>query len=95
MADYKSKHTGPELDASVDRAHEHVNLDILNQITEARSSYIIEYGTYDEFPTDGTFGVLYLDKSTNKSYRWDSDEMKYYVVGSDYEDIVVIDGGTI
>lgn len=31
---------------------------------------VLEYSTVDEFPTRGESGKIYLDTSTNKSYRW-------------------------
>ena len=46
-----------------------------------------------EVPETGNQYFLYLDTGANKSYRWDPAERKYYVVGSDYNDITAIDGG--
>lgn len=31
---------------------------------------VLEYSTIDEFPSKGESGKIYLDTSTNKSYRW-------------------------
>ena len=45
-----------------------------------------------EFPSVGNSTFLYVDQSKNKIYRWDPDNLKYYVVGSDYDDIEVVDG---
>lgn len=45
------------------------------------------------FPSVGESNILYIDQSVNKSYRWDSNDSYYYVVGSDYNDIEVINGG--
>ena len=37
---------------------------------------------------------IYIDKETNRSYRWDDDDTKYYCIGSDWQDIKMINGGT-
>lgn len=52
-----------------------------------------QYKTYLEFPSIGDPKILYIDAAANKSYRWDDDNLKYFVVGSDYEQIKIIDGG--
>jgi hypothetical protein len=49
--------------------------------------------TYLTFPNIGNKLILYLDTSSNKVYRWDDNNLKYYVIGSNYEDIKVINGG--
>lgn len=56
----------------------------------------LEYLPFDSrfhFPNIGDAGVLYGDTTENKLYRYDPDDGKYYCVGSDYNDITVIDGG--
>ena len=45
-----------------------------------------------DFPSVGNSTFLYVDQSRNKIYRWDPDNLKYYVVGSDYDDIEVVNG---
>lgn len=45
------------------------------------------------FPSVGKIDMIYIDMSTNKSYRWDLDNSNYYIIGSDYTDIKVISGG--
>ncbi len=56
---------------------------------------VVQYDTHFDFPNVGREGTIYIDKATNKAYRWDDSDMKYYVVGSDYNDITVINGGEI
>ncbi|MGE1061792.1 hypothetical protein NXG27_04010 [Megasphaera paucivorans] len=51
------------------------------------------YDSLYEFPNIGKFGVIYIDTGSNKTYRWDSENRKYFCVGSDYSDIGVINGG--
>lgn len=45
------------------------------------------------FPNIGDVNILYGDTTENKLYRYDPDDGKYYCVGSDYNDIIAIDGG--
>lgn len=52
-----------------------------------------QYATRYEFPNIGNEGVLYSDIGENKTYRWDGTDLKYYCVGSNYEDIKIINGG--
>lgn len=51
------------------------------------------YNSMYEFPNIGDTGVFYIDVGANKIYRWDPDNLKYYCVGSDYEQIECISGG--
>lgn len=46
-----------------------------------------------EFPNVGNIYTMYIATDENKSYRWDDENLKYYCVGSDYQDIKIIDGG--
>lgn len=61
-----------------------------NKITESKDS-VLEYTSSLYFPTTGKKNTVYIDKQKNKSYRWDDDNVKYYVIGSDYNDIELID----
>ena len=58
------------------------------------ASCIVEATTFLEFPSVGKSNTLYVDKSANKTYRWDEELFRYLCVGSDYEDVEIIDGGT-
>lgn len=53
------------------------------------------YGSVAEFPTLGKTSVIYIDAGSNKLYRWDDKDLKYYCVGSDYEEIDIIIGGIL
>lgn len=55
-----------------------------------------KYDTYLEFPSipDSNYvNDIFLDVSENMIYRWDSQNLKYYCIGSDYRNIEVINGG--
>ena len=52
-----------------------------------------QYTSYLEFPVLGNEATLYIDKTAERSYRWDVDKQKYYCVGTNYEEIEILDGG--
>ncbi len=52
-----------------------------------------QYNSKFEFPNIGNPAVEYIDKTANRTYRWDEENMKYYCIGSDYNEIKVINGG--
>ena len=55
------------------------------------------YVTYLEFPVvpnSGWENDIFLDTTNNKIYRWDTTDMKYFCIGSNYDDIEVINGGS-
>lgn len=57
------------------------------------ASCIIEAASYLDFPSVGKSNTLYIDKSTNKTYRWEGEQLHYICVGGNYEDISLIFGG--
>ena len=54
---------------------------------------MISYPTHYEFPNIGRDNVGYVATEENRLYRWDSTDQRYYCIGSDINDIKVIDGG--
>lgn len=57
------------------------------------SAQIEEYDSFQDFPDPGKAGHLYIDREANKIYRWNATLERYLCIGSDYNDIEVIDGG--
>lgn len=53
---------------------------------------IIQEDTYLKFPTVGNPHTLYIDTTRNTIYRWDENDLKYYIIVDSYENIDVIDG---
>ncbi len=54
------------------------------------------YKSFNEFPTIGKTGVIYIDTSENTLYRWDDTDLKYYCVGSNNnEETEIIFGGSL
>lgn len=66
----------------------------LKKYIDESSNVIKKYNSIYEFPGVGEEGILYLNTSTNSIYRWDDDNIKYYCVGSDYNNIEIINGGS-
>lgn len=64
----------------------------IENVTSKIHESILEFDSSYEFPSVGVANTLYIDKLNNKSYRWDVNNLKYYCVGSDYEDIAIING---
>lgn len=55
-------------------------------------SHVITENSYFDFPAIGNANTIYIDNSTGKSYKWDSDELRYICIGTDYNAIDLIDG---
>lgn len=49
--------------------------------------------TYLEFPSIGDSNTIYIDTSGKSTYYWDSNALKYYCVGNNYNNINIILGG--
>ena len=63
---------------------------ILKEIEKSKD-IVQEYASSLQFPTIGKSQTIYIDKSNNKSYRWDDNELKYYRL-NDYTEIELING---
>ena len=77
-----------------DKDHKHTTSDIseLDSILKNK----IEKNAYSgisEFPSIGNTGEIYIDISANKIYRWDDEKLLYFCIGSDYNEIEIINGG--
>lgn len=60
---------------------------------ELNESPIVTKGTKYAFPNIGNASKIYVATAENKTYRWSDDDLKYYCIGSDYNDINIINGG--
>lgn len=65
---------------------------ISKQIKKSEKQAVINAESYLQFPTIGDSSCLYIATTENKCYRWDDVNLKYFVVGSDYNEIEIIDG---
>lgn len=65
---------------------------VQDEIIEARDS-VLEYDSSLLFPSTGEANTIYIDKTSNKSYRWDTEDLKYYKLDfDDFKNIEIIDG---
>lgn len=65
---------------------------IEEQISQA-TDIILEFPTSLQFPTIGKEKTIYIDTNKNKTYRWDDENLKYYCIGSNYDDMDLITCG--
>ncbi len=75
----------PTLKAQVNNLE--TSLDVLKEEPEE----IQQFNSYLNFPNLGNSNVLYIDSTENESYRWDSENLKYYAINK--IDIQIINGG--
>ena len=68
-------------------------VDKLKKYIKDSSDIVKPYSSIYEFPGIGKEKILYIDLSTDTLYRWDDINVKYYCIGSDYNNIKVINGG--
>lgn len=61
-------------------------------IKDSEKQAVIDAESYLQFPSLGTSECIYIDRGANRVYRWDDSTLKYYVIGSDYNEIDIIDG---
>lgn len=64
--------------------------DVLKDLNEKIDNVVRQYENKNYFPNVGKVNAVYIDSENNKTYRYDTDTNTYYVVGSDYEDIKII-----
>lgn len=55
----------------------------------------IHYVSTLDLPALGDIDILYIVNSENKIYRWDAHLLKYVCVGSNYNEINIINGGIL
>lgn len=65
---------------------------ISETIGRSFGEHILQMDSFLKFPTIGDENSIYIDTTLEEIYRWDSTNLKYYVVGSNYHNIAVIDG---
>ncbi len=68
--------------------------DLLTNLSDSATS-ILKFNSISEFPTIGLENKIYRDVSSNKSYVWNENELKYDLFSSNYEDIKIINGKPI
>ena len=68
--------------------------DIVGNVEKADNIYVkeTEFNNRYEFPSIGKDNIIYVAKDENKTYRFNEDSLTYYCIGSDYNEIEVIQG---
>lgn len=61
-------------------------------LNDKPSPIVTKISIYD-FPAIGEQNHIYISTTENKTFRWNDEDMKYYCIGSDYNDIKIINGG--
>lgn len=63
-------------------------------VEKAENIYVreTEFNNRYEFPSIGKPNMIYVAKDENKTYRFNEDSLTYYCIGSDYNEIEVIQG---
>jgi len=61
---------------------------------QLNKGFVVQAANYASLPAVGSESCIYVVKNLNKSYRWDDTTNSYYCIGSDYNDISIINGGT-
>ena len=56
---------------------------------------ILEFSAFTDFPLSGTAGVLYIDKSTNRSYRWNDINLEYVKIAEPNEAPRVVEANSV
>ena len=89
-------------ESDVDRKLEDSIIPELNTIKDDIDDLKVQVGSntgcvsvksYGALPNIGSVGIVYIVEDENAAYRWDRDELKYYSIGRDYEEIQIIFGG--
>ena len=68
--------------------------DISGNVDKAEHIYVkeIEFNIRYELPSIGKENMIYVARDENKTYRFNEDSLTYYCIGSDYNEIEVIQG---
>lgn len=64
----------------------------LDTVVEDLASKVQDYDSFGKFPVTGKPNTVYIDKSTDKIYRWDDEGVKYYELANPLTNIKTIDG---
>lgn len=78
----------------LDAYDEEIKKYIQKTISDAVNDIVLPFDNLFLFPITGSANTIYIDTTSNKTYRWDDVNLKYYVIGSDYNDIKTINGGS-
>jgi len=66
----------------------------IKELISSKSKNVVEKQNYLLFPPVGEANLIYIDTENNSVYRWDGNEMKYFCIGKNHENIDIISGGS-
>ena len=64
---------------------------IRQQIQDIEAS-VVQYDTYLDFPSVGSENVIYIDITASEIYRWNEDDLHYYAISTNYNNIEIVNG---
>lgn len=67
---------------------------IRQQIQDIGES-VMQYDTYLNFPSVGSENVIYIDTTASEVYRWNEDDLHYYAISTNYNNIEIVDGRSV
>lgn len=76
---------------SIDANSSHEQIPTAQAVKEYADGIVNRYANLALFPAIGEHNAIYIDESKNKTYMWNNDQMIYICIGSDYEEIKIID----
>lgn len=70
------------------------NISVSGNVEKADNIYVreTEFNNRYEFPSIGKDNMIYVAKDEHKMYMFDSTTLTYEVIGSDYNEIEIIQG---
>lgn len=64
---------------------------LIRKMIDESSDFEIETAdSYLHFPVVGNVNHIYIDTTDNATYRWNQDDLHYYCIGRDWENIDLI-----
>lgn len=63
---------------------------ISSVIGSSLADSIVQADSFSHFPLIGKENAVYIDQGTNSLYRWNDEKLEYYCIGTDYNDINLI-----
>ena len=91
IAGRRGKEGKSAYEVAVDNGFEGTEQEWLDSLVSTAA--MISYPTHYDFPNVGVANVGYVATEENRIYRFDTTDGHYYCIGSDINDIKVIDGG--
>ena len=88
---YEPMNIATESNPGVVRSGGDIDVD-QNGLMHLTAKSIIQKETFLSFPAIGNNNTIYIDTSDNSIYRFSEEELKYYLVTSDWNNIKTIDG---